>query len=147
MLNVVLVNMIPPTVLVVLVSELVNQLVIAQFNIVKHLIILVKLAIILVLLVSVLMIMLNPILVCLVQKLLTELEVIKLIPLVKLTISLVFVLKDSMTIMKLSVNHVLHNVEPVQELLITVQIVNGQEKTPQFVVAQPTDSQLSLKEN
>jgi hypothetical protein len=49
--------------------------------------------------------------------------------------------------MKLSVNHVLHNVKLVQELLITVLTVNGQEKTPQFVVAHPTDSLSSLKEN
>jgi hypothetical protein len=82
-----------------------------------------------------------------VQKPLTESEILKLIlPMVK-TISLVFVLTDSMTIMKLSVNHVLHNVKLVQELLITVLTVNGQEKTPQFVVVHPTDSLLSLKEN
>jgi hypothetical protein len=143
--NVVLVNMTPPTVLVALVSELTNQLVIAQFHMKKMLLVTVLDVIILVLLV--LITTLLSMVVPLVQKPLTESEILKLIlPMVK-TISLVFVLMDSMTIMKLSVNHVLHNVKLVQELLITVLTVNGQEKTPQFVVVHPTDSLLSLKEN
>jgi hypothetical protein len=143
--NVVLVNMTPPTVLVALVSELKNQLVIVQFHMKKMLLVTVLDVIILVLLV--LITTLLSMVVPLVQKPLTESEILKLIlPMVK-TISLVFVLTDSMTIMKLSVNHVLHNVKLVQELLITVLTVNGQEKTSQLVDAHPTDSLLSLKEN